>query len=101
MQVAAWPVLSSLMQANAGWRWATMALAIACLCGCNGAPAQSILGSYFPSWMLCAVFGLILAVISRIALAAAGIDHSVPAPLFVYLALAVAYAFGLWLIWLG
>jgi hypothetical protein len=68
--------------------------------GCSAAPSQSILGSYFPSWMLCALAGIGLAVVVRQVLGAVGLDKALPAPLLVYLAFATAFAFATWLLWL-
>lgn len=70
------------------------------LTGCNAAPSQNILGSYFPSWMICALIGLVVAVLVRQIFAVAGIDRTLPVPLLVYLAIATAAAFATWLIWL-
>jgi YtcA family len=69
--------------------------------GCTGAPAHDILGSFFPSWMICALLGLVLAIIVRQILVAMGVDEAVPAPVLVYLVMAVAFAFALWLLWLS
>jgi hypothetical protein len=71
------------------------------LSGCSGAPSQNILGSYFPSWMLCALAGMGLAMVARRGFILVGIDSALPAPLLVYLALAVFFAFAAWLVWLG
>ena len=71
------------------------------LSGCSPAPSQNILGSYFPSWMLCALAGLGMTVVVRQVFVLVGIDKSLPVPLVVYLALAVAFAFATWLAWLG
>ena len=71
------------------------------LAGCAGAPAQNILGSYFPSWMLCVFAGIAASVIIRQGLVLAGIDKVLPAPLLVYLAFTVLFAFAAWLAWLG
>lgn len=70
------------------------------LAGCSAAPSQSILGSYFPSWMICALIGLLVTIVVRQVFAAVGIDRTLPAPLLVYLAAAVAASFAAWLIWL-
>jgi len=70
------------------------------LAGCSAAPSQNILGSYFPSWMLCALAGIGATIVVRQLLVATGLDKTLPAPLVVYLALAVAFAFASWLIWL-
>ncbi|HLZ65554.1 MAG TPA: YtcA family lipoprotein [Aliidongia sp.] len=68
--------------------------------GCSPAPSQSILGSYFPSWMLCALAGIGLTIVVRQLLGALGLDKALPAPLLVYLAFATAFAFATWLLWL-
>ena len=69
--------------------------------GCSAAPSQNILGSYFPSWMICALVGVAGAIVARLIFVAVGIERYLPAPLVVYLALTAAFAFGIWLIWLG
>ena len=38
--------------------------------GCSGSPSRNILGSYFPSWMVCALVGLAAALAARVALKA-------------------------------
>ena len=83
-------------------RLAPYAAALPALCsaGCSSAPSQNILGSYFPSWMLCALAGIGATIVVRQVLVAAGLDRTLPAPLVVYLALAVAFGFASWLIWL-
>jgi len=70
------------------------------LAGCTAAPSQNILGSYFPSWMICALAGGGAAIVVRQLLVAVGIDKTLPVPVVVYLALAVAFAFAVWLLWL-
>ncbi len=70
------------------------------LAGCSSAPSQNILGSYFPSWMICALAGLGATVVVRQLLVSTGIDKTLPAPLVVYLALTVAFSFASWLVWL-
>jgi hypothetical protein len=77
--------------------WAALCTALA---GCSGAPSQNILGSYFPSWMICALIGLVVTIVVRQIFVVAGIDRTLPAPLLVYLAIATAAAFAMWLIWL-
>jgi hypothetical protein len=71
------------------------------LTACSGAPSQNILGSYFPSWMLCVLAGIGAAIVVRQGIVAVGIDKVLPAPLLVYLALTVFFAFATWLVWLG
>lgn len=71
------------------------------LCGCAGSPTQNVFGSFFPSWMVCALAGLVFAAVMHRVFGAIGIDQALPAPLLVYLSLAVAFTFATWLIWLG
>jgi hypothetical protein len=71
------------------------------LTGCAGAPSRNILGSFFPSWMLCVLVGLVAAVLVSRGLALVGIDKVLPVPLLVYLALTVFFSFATWLLWLG
>jgi hypothetical protein len=65
------------------------------------APSTNVLGSYFPSWMLCVLGALALTVAVRKVFVLTGLDTSLPAPFLVYLAMAVACSLGAWLIWLG
>jgi hypothetical protein len=76
-------------------------IALGALAGCSASPSVNIFGSYFPSWMLCAFAGLVLAALTSVAFGAAGIDKVLPVPLLVYLALSVAFAFGAWLLCVG
>ena len=70
------------------------------LAGCSNAPSQAILGSYFPSWMICALIGMAATVLVRMLLVAGGLDKVLPVPLVVYLALTAGFAFAAWLLWL-
>ena len=92
---------------RAGWRCrgslvflgrVAIALPVA---ACNSAPTLNLLGSYFPAWMLCAVLGIVAAVIIRQILAVAGINEYVVAPLLTYAGLAVATTLLAWLFWFG
>ena len=74
---------------------------IACLSGCSSSPSRNILGSYFPSWMICALIGLGATVVFRAVLAKAGIDGELPMPIVVYLAFATAVSLAVWLLWLA
>ena len=71
------------------------------LAGCEGAPSRNILGSYFPSWMVCALIGIVVALIVRAVLKITGLLEELPAPLVVLLALGCAVNFALWLVWLA
>jgi hypothetical protein len=75
-------------------------VALMSLGGCNGAPSRNILGSYFPSWMVCALVGIAVAGITRAIFKATGILQELPAPFVVLLAIGCAATFTLWLLWL-
>jgi YtcA family len=80
------------------WRTAPM---LGLLGGCDGAPSRNILGSYFPSWMVCALVGIALALAARAIFKALGILEELPVPFVVMLAIACAGTFAMWLIWLS
>jgi hypothetical protein len=69
--------------------------------GCDGAPSRNILGSYFPSWMICALVGIALALVARAIFKASGLLEELPVPFLVMLAIACASTFAMWLIWLS
>ena len=69
--------------------------------GCSGAPSRNILGSYFPSWMVCALVGLAAALAARVALKSSDLLSELPAPLVVLLSIGCATTFALWLLWLA
>lgn len=71
------------------------------LSACNSSPSQNILGSYFPAWMLCALIGIIIAVIIYAFFSKIGINEFIPAKLLIYVALAFSLSFIAWLIWFG
>ena len=73
----------------------------ALVAGCDGAPSRNILGSYFPSWMVCALAGIALALVARAILKLTGLLEELPAPLVVILAFGCAVNFALWLVWLA
>jgi hypothetical protein len=53
-------------------------------------PTLDLFGSYFPAWMLCAVIGVLAAVIIRRILVVVGIDEYVISPLLTYTGLAAS-----------
>jgi YtcA family len=80
---------------------ASPVLLMCTLCGCSGSPSRSILGSYFPSWMICALGGLVAALAARVVLKATGLLAQLPVPLVVLLSIGCATTFALWLVWLA
>jgi hypothetical protein len=51
--------------------------------------------------MLCALAGIVLTVLLRLALVRSGIDAEIPAPFLVYVSFAIAFTLGIWLAWLA
>jgi hypothetical protein len=82
------------------WR-VVLAPVVSLLAGCNGAPSRNILGSYFPSWMVCALVGLGVALLARMLFRVTGLLDELPVPFVVMLSIACATTFALWLIWLA
>lgn len=94
-------VHGALMRTHRPSSFAAASIASGLLSACSGSPSRNILGSYFPSWMVCALLALVLTALVRVLFGRTGIDAALPAPLLVYLALFAAFTFGLWLIWLA
>jgi hypothetical protein len=69
--------------------------------GCSTSPAQNLLGSFFPAWMLCMAAGVGSTVILRQVLSALGINQYLIAPPLTYLCLVVASTLLVWLLWFG
>ena len=80
---------------------ATAAAVFTLLSGCSSAPSRNILGSYFPSWMICVLVAICLTIVVRVVLAKVGIEDELPAPILVYLSVTLAFTFALWLLWLS
>lgn len=64
-----------------------------------GAPAINIVGSFFPAWMLCAVVGIVVAVLVRQLLVAVRLDAAIPLAPLTHLAIAASATLGVWLVW--
>ena len=74
------------------------------LTGCSGEaypPSVPIFGSYFPAWILCAIGGVILAVIVRALFIALKLDEHLPVPPLVYLSVAIGGGIVFWFLWSG
>jgi hypothetical protein len=80
---------------------ATRQVVALCLAGCSTSPAQNILGSFFPAWMLCTVAGIASTVILRQILSALGVNQYLIAPPLTYLCIAVTGTLLVWLLWFG
>jgi len=64
-------------------------------------PALNIFGTFFPSWMLCALIGIVAAVVVYKVLSALQIDRWVGPRLLVYPSIALAVTSAVWLIRYG
>ena len=62
----------------------------------SAAPMQNIMGSFFPSWMLCAIVGIVVMVAVRQALMALHVHENLPVPLLTYFAVALIIACAMW-----
>lgn len=65
--------------------------------GCRRAPDYSILGSFFPVWLFCGAFGILLAFLVHLLLLRLEWNEQLAPPLLVYPGLAVLFSLGLWL----
>ena len=64
-------------------------------------PSINIFGTFFPSWMLCAIAGVVLAAGAHKVFAALKIGAEVKPPLLVYSSVGLAAAFLIWLVRYG
>ncbi len=71
------------------------------LIGCSAAPSITIVGSFFPAWILCAVMGLAFAALAHVLLARMGIAEFLAPRGLTYASLAVSFALGAWLLFFG
>ena len=66
--------------------------------GCSRAPSFNILGSFFPSWILCGVIGILLAVGVRTLFVRANVEKELSPLILVYPSLAAFFTFTTWLL---
>ena len=66
--------------------------------GCSRAPSFNVLGSFFPSWILCGVVGILLAVGARILFVRANLETELSPLILVYPSLAALFTFATWLL---
>jgi len=62
-------------------------------------PQINVIGSFFPSWMLCAAIGIVIAVIARLVFLRVGVDPYVGPRALVYPSLALLVTLALWVTW--
>jgi len=66
--------------------------------GCSRAPSFNILGSFFPSWILCGVLGILLAVVARVFFVRTNFERELSPLILVYPCLALFFTFSIWLL---
>jgi len=66
--------------------------------GCSRAPSFSILGSFFPAWILCGVLGILLTVVVRIFFVRAKFEQELSPLILFYPCLALFFTFSIWLL---
>ena len=81
-------------------RWSIMPYSLLTIeiAGCRRAPTFNILGSFFPSWLICLFVGIALSVIANRIFARFALDKEIIWPIVVYPCLALLFACILWLI---
>jgi YtcA family len=75
--------------------------AIVLLCGLEGcgpgAPSLSLVGAYFPAWILCSLIGLAVGIIARVVLSATRLAEVVAYPLVLCIAIGAIAGILAWL----
>ena len=67
--------------------------------GCEpGAPSLSLVGSYFPAWILCSLIGVAVGLAARVALSATRLAEAAAYPLVVCIATGVIAGVAAWLV---
>ena len=59
-------------------------------------PQINVIGSFIPSWMLCAAIGIVVAVLARVLFVRAGVDPYLVPRALVYPSLALLVTLVLW-----
>jgi hypothetical protein len=72
--------------------------ALPALAGCRRSPTFSILGSFFPSWLVCMFAGIILAAIVNRIFVRFNLDREIAWGIVVYPCIALFFACTLWLV---
>ena len=71
--------------------------AIFLLGGCDHSPTVDVLGSYFPSWMLCIIIGIFSTLIVRLLLIGFGIHAHLRLKSLVFSCTAIFFTVAVWL----
>ena len=68
------------------------------LSGCGRSPTFNILGSFFPSWLICLFAGIIFSAVANRVFSRFALDKEILWPVVVYPCLALFFACALWLV---
>lgn len=68
------------------------------LVGCRHSPTFNILGSFFPSWLICLLMGVLIAVVVNRLFIRFALEKEILWPVIFYPCLAILFACMLWLI---
>jgi hypothetical protein len=66
--------------------------------GCTRAPSFNILGSFFPSWIVCGVIGIVLTVLVRVLFVRVKLEQELKPLILVYPCIALFFTFTTWLL---
>jgi hypothetical protein len=77
---------------------AACSAAMLSVAGCSRVPSFNILGSFFPSWILCGAIGILLTVAARLFFVRIKLDQQLTPLILVYPCLAAFFTFTLWLL---
>ena len=66
--------------------------------GCSRAPSFNILGSFFPSWIVCGLIGILLTVAMRWFFVRSKFEQELSPLILVYPCLSAFFTFTLWLL---
>lgn len=81
-----------------GWRMGVPFVFSLGMGGCGRAPLFSILGSFFPAWLVCMVVGIVLAAVANRVFVFFKLESEIRWSIVVYPSLALFFACTLWLI---
>jgi len=68
------------------------------LAGCSRAPSFNILGSFFPSWIVCGLIGILLTVAARLVFVRMSFEQHLSPLIVVYPCLTAFFTFTMWLL---
>ena len=87
-----------------GWQHGALGLVLALtLSGCAHpvSPSFTLFGTFFPAWLICALLGIMIAIIARIAMVALKLSAILPFQLFVCSAIGLIGGLLIWITWFG